>query len=44
MSNIDKNTRDEAITFFVAECMEFHQAGVMYENIPTIEEAIEIYN
>lgn len=32
------------IKYFVAECMEFTNLGAIYDNIPTIEEAIKIYN
>lgn len=30
-------------TYYVAECMEFQSLGEKYENIPSIEEAIEIF-
>lgn len=32
------------ITLTVAECGEFHNLGEFYENIPTVEEAIAIWN
>lgn len=31
------------ISYFVAEAMEFHNLGAVYNNIATIEEAIEVY-
>lgn len=32
------------VKFFVAEAMEFHTLGEMYEDIPTIDEAIKIFD
>lgn len=32
------------VSFFVAEAMEFHSLGSVYENIPTIEQAVDIFD
>lgn len=36
-------TNTNNISFYVAECMEFHSLGEKVINIPTIEKAIEIF-
>ena len=35
--------KNKGITFYVAECMEF-KMGEYYDNIKTIDEAVELYN
>lgn len=35
-------TKDN-VSFIVAECMEFHNLGVVHEDVPSIEEAVNLY-
>lgn len=39
-----RNYVEPVLTFTVAECGEFHQLGEYYDDITTVEEAIEIWN
>lgn len=34
----------EEIKFYVAECMEFFEMGEFVEDIPSIDEAVKVYN
>jgi len=40
--DVQKQKPEVEITLTVAECGEFHNMGEFYENIPTVDEAIEI--
>lgn len=35
---------ENIVTLTVAECSEFHDMGVYYENIPNVKEAIRLFN
>ena len=41
--DVQKQKPEVEITLTVAECGEFHNKGEFYENIPTVEEAIALY-
>ena len=37
------NNKEKTVTLTVAECSEFHNMGELYENIPTVDEAIALF-
>ncbi len=39
----DQKTGKEILTFTVAECGEYHSLGKYYENIKTLDEAVNLY-
>ena len=41
--DVQKQKPEVEITLTVAECGEFHNMGEFYENIPTVEEAIALF-
>ena len=43
LHELEEKAEDLTVTFTVAECGEFHGIGAYYEDIPTIEDAIRIY-